>query len=89
MMIEGKTHPLVISIPIHVGNMIRYKNRRFGFLYHGTLSSATKREMIGSLVVPPTAILSPEANGRLEDGKLFTMEQGKPEDPKLGNQCSI
>lgn len=35
-------------MPMHVGNNMRYRNRRFGFLYHGTLSSLARRVKIGS-----------------------------------------
>ncbi len=37
-------------LPIHAGKRRRYKSRKFGFLYHGTLSSATIRVKIGSEV---------------------------------------
>lgn len=35
-------------MPMQVGNSMRYRKRRFGFLYHGTLSSLTMRVRIGS-----------------------------------------
>ena len=55
---DHEPHPLVISMPMHVGNMRRYRRRRLRFLYHGTLSSCTKRLMIVSSPPAPIAILS-------------------------------
>ena len=55
---DHEPHPLVISMPMHVGNMRRYSRRRLRFLYHGTLSSCTKRLMIVSSPPAPIAILS-------------------------------
>ena len=43
-----ESNPDVISTPIQVGKSKRYSIRRFFFLYHGTLSSATILVMIGS-----------------------------------------
>ena len=55
---DHETYPLVISIPIHVGNMMRYSRRRFFFLYHGTLSSWMYRLKAVSFPPAPIAIAS-------------------------------
>ena len=40
------TYPLVISTPIQAGNIMMYKRRRLGLLYHGTLSCCASRKTI-------------------------------------------
>lgn len=47
-----ESKPDVNSIPIHVGNRRKYKNRRFGFLYHLTLSSFASLVTMGSESAP-------------------------------------
>lgn len=43
-----ESKPVVASIPMQQMNKYTYRIRRFGFLYHGTLSSAIKRVRMGS-----------------------------------------
>jgi hypothetical protein len=42
------TYPLVISTPMQVGSKTMYSALKFGFLYHGTVSSAARRLTIAS-----------------------------------------
>jgi hypothetical protein len=53
-----ESKPEVISTPMQQQKSQRYNSRRFGFLYHGTLSSATMRVMMGS-EVPSLALKTP------------------------------
>lgn len=45
-----ESNPEVISTPIQHRKSQKYMTLMFGFLYHGTKSSATKRVRIGSEV---------------------------------------
>jgi len=47
-----ESKPDVISTPMQHRKSQKYIIRRFGFLYHTTLSSATRRVTMGSAVVP-------------------------------------
>jgi hypothetical protein len=52
-----ESNPDVISIPMQVGNSIKYMYRKFFFLYHGTLSSKAMRWTILSPVLAVPTIL--------------------------------
>lgn len=58
MLISCESKPDVASTPIQQKKSHRYIRRRFGFLYHGTLSSSTKRVTIGSAAVPTFTIVA-------------------------------
>lgn len=47
-----ESKPEVISTPMQQRKRQMYISRRFGFLYHGTLSSSTRRVTMGSAAVP-------------------------------------
>ena len=51
---DANTCPLVISTPMHVGAIKKYKSRRLGLRYQGTLSCSASRETILSLLSIPT-----------------------------------
>ena len=51
---NANTCPLVISTPMHVGAIKKYKSRRLGLRYQGTLSCSANRETILSLLSIPT-----------------------------------
>ena len=53
-----ESKPEVISTPIQQQNSHTYIRRRLGFLYHGTLSSATRRVTMGSAADPTLTILA-------------------------------
>ena len=53
-----ESKPDVISTPMQHRNSHTYMRRRFFFLYHGVLSSATRRVTMGSAVVPTLTILT-------------------------------
>lgn len=48
VLMSCESNPDVISIPIQVGKSRKYKDRKFGFWYHLTLSSSTMRVKTGS-----------------------------------------
>lgn len=48
VLIICESNPDVISMPIHAGNRMKYRLRRFGFLYQGTLSVEIKLANTGS-----------------------------------------
>lgn len=52
VLMSWESKPEVISTPMQHTNKKMYMTRRFGFLYHGTLSSSTRRVTMGSAVLP-------------------------------------
>lgn len=58
VLMSWESNPEVISTPMQHRNNQTYISRRFGFLYHGTWSSSTRRVTMGSADAPVLTILS-------------------------------
>lgn len=68
VLMSCESKPEVISTPMQHRKRKMYMRRSFGFLYHTTLSSWTRRVTMGSAVVPTLTltILSILGVGQLE-----------------------